>query len=114
MTFKFICRELKQISETYEVQYEAIEDFARWNLPEETGLTRIDIVDSCMPLLKEYPNISGEAISLLHEIKNNFDAAFELEQKEYEVIWSHESMKNHPFWENQRNLPKQALFLLEG
>ena len=46
-------------------------------------------------------------------ISDNFDKAFRLEQKEYEVIWSHESMKNHPFWENQRNLAKQALILFE-
>lgn len=40
-----------------------MEDFARWNLPEETGLAWIDILDSSLPLLKEYPNISEEEIS---------------------------------------------------
>ena len=114
MALKNLCEELKFLSEPYEVQYEAMEDFAQWNLPEETGLTWTDVFEVCfMPLLKELPYISEEAISLLHEISKNFDVAFKLEQNEYEVLWSHESMKNHSFWENQRHLAKQALLLLE-
>lgn len=114
MVLKNLCAELEVLSEPYEVQYEAMENFVRWNLPEETGLTWTDDFEACfLPFLREFPNISEEAISLLLEISKNFDGAFMLEQKELEVIWSHESMKNHPFWENQRNLAKQALLLLE-
>ena len=108
-------KQLILLSEPYEVQYEAMEDFARWNLPEETGSVWTDDFEACfMPFIEDFPNVLDEAISLLQEISNNFEEAFKLEQKEYEIIWSHESMKNHPFWENQRNLAKQALNLLEA
>ena len=114
MALKNLCEELKSLSEPYEVQYEEMEDFARWNLPEETGLMWIDFYEVCfLPLLKELRGFSEEALSLLHAISENFEGAFKLVRKEYEVIWSHESMKGHPFWENQRNLAKQALLLLE-
>ena len=112
---KNLCKDLKLLSEPYEVQYEAMEDFARWNLPEETGSTWTDEFEACvLPFLNDFPNVSEEVISLLEKISNNFCEAFKLEQKEYEIIWSHESMKNNSFWENQRNLAKQALDLLES
>ena len=65
MVLKNLRKELKLLSEPYEIQYEAMEDFARWNLPEETGLEWTDDFEACfLPFLKDFPYVSEEAISL--------------------------------------------------
>ena len=58
------------LSEPYEIQYKAMKDFARWNLPEETGLSWIDVFDVCFSTSNnDSLNVSEELVLLLQNIK---------------------------------------------
>lgn len=41
--YKFILNLAKELAQDYDVQYQHMEEFARWNLPEEIASERIDI-----------------------------------------------------------------------
>lgn len=99
---KFLLNNLKN---DYAKQYEDMEDFVRWNLPEETALEWIDALGA-VDILKKSNLFPDEFISLLYQIIENFDKAFDIPDN---PVWTHEAMKTHPFWENMRSLAKQAL-----
>lgn len=96
-----------ELSKPYEMQYIEMEDFARWNLPDEMGLVWDDATGMINNIQYECI-LPMEVISILREIRQNFLDAFELEETSYKEIWSHEAMKNHPFWTGQRNLAKKV------
>ena len=99
----------EELSKDYKEQYEAMEDFARWNLPDETGLIWIDyeyIIRS--DTLREL--LGNEKVSILVEILDNFDHAFESQPD----VWTHQAMQTNEFWSKQRNLAKRFLALLKA
>ncbi len=99
----------EELSKDYKEQYEAMEDFARWNLPDETGLIWIDyeyIIRS--DTLREL--LGNEKVSILVEILDNFDHAFESQPD----VWTHQAMQTNEFWSKQRNLAKKFLALLKA
>ncbi len=99
-----------ELAGSYEEQYENMEDFARWNLPDETGMEWTDAKD--MGLLEEdNDEIPAEALKILQEIHKRFDEAFD-DEAVYETVYTHEAMQGHPFWEEQRALAKQVLQMI--
>ncbi len=85
-----------------------MEDFVRWNLPEETALEWIDALGA-VDILKKSNLFPENFIALLYEIIDIFDKAFDIPDN---PIWTHEAMKTHSFWENMRRLALQALKLV--
>ena len=90
----------------YEKQYNEMECFARWDLPEEIGMEWIDatgiITSKALSQI-----ISIESVHLLTKILGNFERAFA--DSEEKGIWTVEAMSKHPFWIEQRTLARQFL-----
>lgn len=96
------------LSKPYEMQYIEMEEFVRWNLPEEIGLKWADDAEGIINTIKYESILPTEVISILSEIRQNFLEAFKLDEASYKEIWTHEAMKMHPFWTGQRKLAKSA------
>ena len=47
--YMFILNLAKELVQEYDVQYQHMEEFARWNLPEEIALEWIDAVENAFP-----------------------------------------------------------------
>lgn len=99
---KFMISLAKQLSREYEEQYQSMEEFARWNLPEETGLEWID-AQPIIEILENSNYLPDPMICNLKTICQNFYKAFD---KTGADVWSHESMKTSDFWKKQRILAK--------
>ena len=98
----------KKLSMDYVDQYNAMEEFARWNLPEEIGLEWIDAEEMGIIGSDELiQSMSYDSIILLKEIVKNFNNAFE--DPTMDDVWTHEAMQKHGFWNNQRLLAKRFL-----
>ena len=108
--YKFILNLAKELELDYDVQYEHMEDFARWNLPEETALEWID-AEGMVEILECGKCISKEAVDLLREIINSFDLAFE---KTDNPVLTHEAMKKSDFWDMQRQNAKKLICIMEA
>ena len=102
----FMINEARYLSKEYEEQYDEMEEFARWNLPEEIGLGWVDAKGIIYS--KELAQaISDESLQMLKRILYNFENAFQ--DSDMAVVWSHDAMKLNEFWEEQRNIAKQFL-----
>ena len=89
------------LSKDYEEQYRLTEDFARWNLPEEIALEWSDA--EMMLHSQELADVlSGERLAILQMIFDRFEEL--LPQGETCGVWTHEAMRTHPFWLEQRAL----------
>ena len=89
----------------YDVQYQHMEEFARWNLPEEIALEWID-AEGMVDVLECGKCIPKETIDVLREIMNAFIPEFE---KTDNPVWTHEAMKKSDFWNMQRLNARKAL-----
>ena len=96
----------KELTDDYYTQYNNMEPFARWNLPEEIALEWID-AEGMIEILSKEGQLSSELETLLTKIKDNFSSAFEDNLN----VYTHERMITGEFWENQRKLAKIALSL---
>ena len=126
---------LKRLASTYEEQNKNIEDFARWNLPDDIASDWENYEYFVDRLLAEKA-ISNQTAELFHKIVNNFISAYPkitlaewnktcvefgldkvdevpneaIRGQSYdEAIWTHEGLKTHLFWKEQRELAKQIL-----
>ncbi len=103
----FIIDLARELSWEYKEQYNNMESFARWNLPEEIGL-EWEGAELIIKKAEDEEMFSKEAMSTINEIFNNFDSAFDDMTSE---VWTHRAMQVHPFWMKQRELAKKVLSL---
>ena len=103
---KYMINAARYLSMDYDEQYNEMDWFARWDLPEEIGLEWVDAKGIiCSKELAQA--ISSESLQLLVKILNNFECAFESPMKT--DVWTTDAMRTHPFWEEQRKLAKRFL-----
>lgn len=102
---------LNRLASPYEEQCKNIEGFALWNLPEDL-VSDWENYDYYLNRLLNSGIIDKKIADMFQEIVKRFDqvsAGGEL----YDVkIWTHEALKNHPFWLEQRKLAAKLLNLL--
>ena len=67
---------VKELAQDYDVQYQHMEEFARWNLPEEIAVEWID-AEGMLDVLECGKCIPKEKIDILREIMNAFILEFE-------------------------------------
>lgn len=107
---KFFIDRLKVLADTYENQCKSIEDFALWNLPNDIAEDwSWENLSYFLDILKENNIISDMMLLRVNTIINNFDNA-SIDGEFYDPeIWTHNGLKNHPFWDEQRRLAKELL-----
>ena len=74
--YKFILNLAKELAQDYDVQYQHMEEFARWNLPDEIALEWID-AEGMVDVLESGHCISKETVDVLREIISAFILEFE-------------------------------------
>ena len=94
------------LSMDFKRQFEQMEWFARWDMPEEIGMEWID-AEGIIYSNELSQDISDDSLQLLVKILDNFKYAFDSPIES--DVWSIESMQNHPFWIEQRSLAKRFL-----
>lgn len=94
----FIQNLAEELAQDYNIQYQHMEEFARWNLPEEIALEWID-AEGMINALECGKCISKESADVLREIIGAFVLEFE---KPENPVWTHEAMKTSAFWNIQR------------
>ena len=107
--YKFILNLAKELAQDYDDQYQHMEEFARWNLPEEIALEWID-AKGMVDVLECGKCIPKETIDTLRKIMSAFILEFE---KQNNPIWTHESMKYDDFWNKKRVIAKKILDKME-
>ncbi len=98
----------------YDVQFENMEDFARWNLLDELGLEWIDARDTRkISGLHEFGVIPYSAVEMLNQIVQRFEDAFDLPETERDKVYSHEAMQGSAFWDTQRQAAQTLVPILK-
>lgn len=103
---------LSRLAAPYEEQCKSIEAFALWNLPDDLASDWenyeyfLDRLLSCGMVDKEFAEKLEELIYLFDQVS----VGGELYD---EKIWTHEALRNHPFWQEQRKLAATLLNLLQ-
>ncbi len=108
--YKFILNFVKELAKDYGVQYQHMEEFARWNLPEEIALEWID-AEGMVDVLECGKCIPKETIDVLRERVNAFILEFE---KIDNPVGTHETMKKSVFWNMQRLNARKVLDKMEA
>ena len=102
--YNFMKTLTEELTQSFDKQYESMEDFARWNLSEEIALEWID-AQGIIEIISKDTSVSIDLVNTLIHIKNNFIKAFE---NNYDV-WTYDAMKESDFWNSQRILAEKAL-----
>lgn len=105
--FNFLCNLAKELAADFQTQFDAMETFARWNLPEEIALEWLD-AEGMLQILKEAKCGTTEELEILELIIGNFNAAFD---QSLSHVWTYDAMQNDVFWLQQRNLAQKFLNL---
>ena len=108
--YTFILNLTKELAQDYDIQYQHMAEFARWNLPEETALEWID-AEGMVYVLECEKVVSKETVDLLSEIISAFEQAFENIDN---PVLTHEAMKKSTFWDMQRLKARKALDIMEA
>ena len=103
--YKFILNLSKELAQDYDAQSQHVEEFARWNLPEEVALEWID-AEGMVDVLEFGQCIPKETVDVLREIIGAFILEFE---KIDNPVWTHEAMKKSVFWNMQRLNAREVL-----
>lgn len=103
--YNFILNLAKELAQEYDIQYHKMEDFARWNLPEEFALEWID-AEGMVDVLECGKCIPKETVDVLREIVSAFVLEFE---KIDNPVWTHKAMKKGAFWNMQRLNAKKVV-----
>lgn len=103
--YMFVLNLAKNLAQDYDTQYQHMEEFARWNLPEELALEWID-TEETVNVLESAKYISKETVDVLREIIRAFILEFE---KIDNPVWTHEAMKTSSFWDIQRLNARKVL-----
>ena len=93
---------LKRLSSSFEEQYAEIEDFAKYNLINDI-LSDWDDYEQVVKCLLEAKLIDREIEMKFTQLVSDFD------RNNQKAVWSLDGLKNHPFWELQRQRAKQLL-----
>ena len=102
--YNFILKLTQELALDFDAQYQHMEDFARWNLPEEIALEWID-AEGMIEILHKSQCITKDTFNILKTIVNRFVLEFEHPNN---PIWTCESMKKSDFWNIQRSSAKEA------
>ena len=108
--YKFILNLVKELAQDYDVRYQQMEEFARWNLPEEIALEWID-AEGMVDVLECGKCIPRKTVDALREIMRAF--ILELEKID-NPVWTHEAMKSSTFWNTQRQNARKLLDKMEA
>jgi len=111
--FKYLQNNLRRLASSYEVQNAEIEDFARWNLPDDIASDWCNHAYFTARLL-EAGIINDATVSKFENIANAFLEASLGGNLYEEIIWEHEGLQKHLFWELQRQRAKELLKQLEN
>ena len=103
--YMFIQKLAEELAKDYDTQYHHMEEFARWNLPEEIALEWID-AEGMINVLECGKCISRQRADVLREIIKAFVLEFE---KSNNPVWTHEAMKTSAFWNMQRLNARKVL-----
>ena len=103
--YNYLLKLAEELANDFETQYNNMEPFAQWNLPEEIGLEWID-AEGMLNIIKKNNEVSKIVVDILQLIIDNFGLEFE---KMNDYIWSFEGMRTSDFWSNQRLLAKKVL-----
>ena len=108
--YKYILNLAKELAQDYDVQYQNMEEFARWNLPEEIALEWID-AEGMVDVLECEKCIPKETVDVLREIMSAFILEF---KKIGNPLWTHEAMKKCAFWNMQGLNAREVLDKMEA
>lgn len=108
--YSFLINLTIELAADFETQFEAMEEFARWNLPEEIALEWLD-AEGMVQILKEANFRSRKELDIFELIIGNFNRAFD---EPASHIWTYAAMQNDNFWLQQRTLAKQLLKMHES
>lgn len=108
--YMFILNLAKELAQDYDIQYQHMEEFARWNLPEEIALGWID-AEGMVDVLEYGKCIPKETVDVLREIISAFILEFE---KIDNPEWTHDAMKRSAFWNMQRLNARKVLDKMEA
>jgi len=89
----FIKNLSKELAQDFDTQYQSMESFARWNLPEEIALEWID-AEGIIKVLEDCCCVSKNILFLLRLILNRFVLEF---KKQNNQVWTFDSMKTDVF-----------------
>lgn len=103
---------LKRLSSSYKEQVASIEDFALWNLPSDIA-TDWDNCEQVIDSIFRANLIDQNVAKKIYSLIKNFDEVSLNGNKYDDIIWTLDGLRNHPFWENQRQLAKVVLNALE-
>ena len=87
-----------------------MEEFARWNLPEEIALEWID-AEGMVDVLECGNCIPKETVDVLRKIISAFVLEFERMDNS---VWEHTAMKKSAFWNTQRLNARKVLDNMES
>lgn len=107
--YTFMLNLAKELAQDYDIQYQHMNEFARWNLPEEIALEWID-AEGMVDIWECGKCISKKSVDVLREIISAFNLEFE---KSDNPVWTHESMKKSNFWNMQRLNARKILHDME-
>ena len=105
--YNFLIELASGLAADFEIQYKTMEEFARWNLPEEIALEWIDAEGMLQILLNSNFHYLEE-LEILELIIENFNRAFE---ESLSYVWTYSAMQKDDFWLHQRNLARQLLIM---
>ena len=105
----FIKKLSKELAQDFDTQYQGMDSFARWNLPEEIALEWID-AEGIIKVLEDSCCVSKNILFLLRLILNRFVLEF---KKQNNQVWTFDSMKTDVFWCEQRLIAQEVLNILE-
>lgn len=102
---------LNRLASPYEEQCKNIEKFAVWNLPEDI-VSDWENYDYFLNRLLDSGIVDNKIAVKFQEIVKRFDQVSTGGELYDDKIWTHEALKNHPFWQEQRKLATILLNLL--
>lgn len=105
--YEFLINLATELAADFEMQYETMEEFARWNLPEEMALEWLDAEGMVQILLNSNFRHLKE-LDIIKLIIENFNRAFD---ESLSYVWTYSAMQNDDFWLQQRRLAQQLLIM---
>ena len=104
--YRYTLERLRELSNSYEEQVKNTENFALWNLPNDLANDWENMM-YFINILYDNKKIDDNIKNILVQIYENFEKCVD------DKVFTHEALKQHSFWTNQRLLAKQALQLMQ-
>lgn len=103
--YNYLINLATELAADYETQFQSMEEFVRWNLPEEIALEWLD-AEGMIQILKNADLPPKDELEILELIIYNFNRAFD---ESLCHVWTHAAMQSDDFWQQQRKLAQQIL-----